>query len=184
CDYIFFTDCDALASANVLEAHLSNFSPGCFLLGSMIRMSKEETEMLTPEDIMAGAFEGKLTPDIFGKLRRENRIARLRTFLRMRREPHIYGTNFSVTKDALLKVNGYDENFRGWGNADGDLRERLKMIGLRPKPIYDEAIVLHMYHQRDPTAPLRLNRAYARRRNIPARCLNGIMKLQKDGQAQ
>ncbi len=39
------------------------------------------------------------------------------------------------------KVNGYDENFRGWGNKDGDLRERLKMIGVRPKPIFEEALV-------------------------------------------
>lgn len=180
-EYILFTDCDVLAPADLLAVHMRFFSPRHLLAGNMVRMSKEYAASLEPEDIRTGRFEELLTPEALRRLQRKNRKARIQTFLRMKREPTIYATNFSVSKEALVRVNGFDENFRAWGNADGDLRERLKMIGVRPKPIYDRAVVFHMYHPPDPTASLRLNKAYSRRPDIPARCLNGIVKLQGSG---
>ncbi len=178
CDCIFFTDCDVLARPDVLETHLRYYSPKRFLLGGMVRMSKEYSDALRPDDVRAGKFEEQLTSERLKQLRRNRRKADFEVFFHSRRRPHIYATNMFIGRQVLLEVNGFDENYRGWGNADGDLRERLKMTGLRPKAVYDEAIVFHLYHEPDPTVKLRLNRAYSKRRNIPARCLNGIIKLQ------
>jgi len=180
CDYIFFTDCDVLAPPDLLRTHWTHRSPNRFLLGGMIRMSMQYSESLGLEDVAAGRFLEQMTRDEMRRLRRRRRKANFQLFLRRRRKPHINATNMSMSKTALLQVNGFDENYRGWGNADGDLRERLKMAGYSPKVIYDEAIVFHLYHEPDPTASLRLNREYSKRRNIAMRCLNGIEKISQN----
>jgi hypothetical protein len=83
----------------------------------------------------------------------------------------------SLWKRDLLRVNGFDEHLRGWGSADGDLRERLKRVGVRPRSIWHRAVVYHLDHpveasSRDASG----NRAYARRPDVPAWASDGIRK--------
>ena len=77
----------------------------------------------------------------------------------------------------LLRVNGYDETYRGWGNEDGDLRERLKRVGVWPKSIWTRAVVFHLDHPVDPSRKDRArNLAYSRRQEIPVVAESGIVK--------
>jgi glycosyltransferase involved in cell wall biosynthesis len=174
---LLFTDADCLPAADLLARHAEGFRDGRMLLGGRVRLSESETAGMTPEAAADGSYERCLSPAWRRRLESEHRRNRVQIALRRRKRPHNLGVNFSVEKWALYAVNGYDENFEGWGNADGDLRERLKQVGVRPLSIWDRAVVYHLEHPPDPTRAEKRNAAYARRPEIPFWCRRGLVQV-------
>jgi glycosyltransferase involved in cell wall biosynthesis len=70
------------------------------------------------------------------------------------------GCNFSVFKEDLLSVGGFDEAIQGWGREDSDLAVRLINSGLRIKTLKFSAQVLHLWHQEVIRDRLSLNEAH------------------------
>ena len=175
-EYIFFTDCDCMPSENLLEIHAQRRARGTLLLGGAVRMSKERSEKYLRKVRKDPSHSLHLIDKDMRKLRKQVLKAQQRSLKPEMRGPRIFGANFSLYREDFLAVNGFDENFVGWGNEDGDIRERLKLIGVKPLPIYEEAVVFHLFHPRDHTASLRQNKAYARRPDLTAWCVNGIDK--------
>ena len=68
----------------------------------------------------------------------------------------IHGCHFACFKDDLLKVNGYDESFEGWGREDSDLVARLFHTGLQRKNLRGIP-VLHLWHQENSRESLKKN---------------------------
>ncbi|HEX3716384.1 MAG TPA: glycosyltransferase family 2 protein [Verrucomicrobiae bacterium] len=58
----------------------------------------------------------------------------------------IIGCNMGVWRDDLLAVNGFDEEYLGWGGEDSDLGTRLYHLGRPRKFVYGRAIVFHLNH--------------------------------------
>lgn len=145
-DYIIFTDCDALPPAWFVERHLERRRSKRMLCGGRIKLGKEATEALTAESVAAGAFESLVTPEDLRALRWRHWKNVWEIWGRRPRRPHNLGLNMSLERSSLEAVNGYDNAFRGWGNADGDLRERLKMAGVWPLSIWRECYVFHQWH--------------------------------------
>lgn len=56
-----------------------------------------------------------------------------------------YSGNFSIRKDVLLKIGGFNESFRIYGYEDVELAERL--IGSGRKIIYNEKAISHQYYK-------------------------------------
>jgi predicted glycosyltransferase involved in capsule biosynthesis len=50
-------------------------------------------------------------------------------------------------KEDLLKVNGYNESFTGWGREDSELAIRLINAGIRKKFLKMGGITYHIYHK-------------------------------------
>ena len=55
--------------------------------------------------------------------------------------------NLAVWKDDLLKINGFDESFIGWGREDSDLVVRLINNGVRRKEGTFATGVYHLWHK-------------------------------------
>lgn len=179
-DYVLFTDCDAIARRDLVEVHLRHRMPRRMLCGGYHRLTREETESLDPEAVRNGAAER--IPMGWGRTRRlywQSLKHNWYILVRKRNRPRNMGLNYSVALADLLAVNGYDEEFRGWGHADGDVRRRLRMIGVQPKSVWTKAIVYHQWHPTETTKTGEIrsrNRAYARRSDVSAFCANGIAK--------
>jgi predicted glycosyltransferase involved in capsule biosynthesis len=64
--------------------------------------------------------------------------------------PHGFwnGSNSSVYKEHLLKVNGMNEDFTGWGAEDSEIGYRLYRTGCRVKYLGAAAAVYHLWHPR------------------------------------
>jgi GT2 family glycosyltransferase len=58
----------------------------------------------------------------------------------------IIGCNMGFWRDDLLAVNGFDEDYIGWGGEDSDLGTRLYHLGRPRKFVYGRAIVYHLNH--------------------------------------
>jgi GT2 family glycosyltransferase len=68
-------------------------------------------------------------------------LAKVRTDLR-----GIRGCNLGIWRDHLLKVNGYNEAFVGWGREDSELAVRLMNSGLRRLDVRGWALCYHLWH--------------------------------------
>lgn len=179
-DWLLFTDCDSLAFPDLVATHRQFARPDRMLCGGYLRLDKNTTRALDDADAESSRFTKFVDEEGQRELRRKHRRARWEILTRRRRRPHNHGLNFSVSREALLRINGYDEEYEGWGSADGDVRERLRAVGVRPYSLIDRAVVLHMWHATDPTKQdsqsLRANRARARRRGAATFCEHGLQR--------
>src|SRR5262249_52024533 len=56
------------------------------------------------------------------------------------------GTNLAIRRDDLLRVDGFDAAYRGWGREDSDIVVRLIRGGVRCKDGRFASGVLHLWH--------------------------------------
>lgn len=176
-DYLLFSDGDCVPKGDFIEAHARNCQKGYFLGGGHVRLTKDYSATLTPESVSQGLYEQALTPEHLWNLRWKQWKNLFYMLIGKKRRPKFIGLNISVDKHSVFEINGFDENYEGWGQEDSDFRERLKRWGLRPRSILTQAIVFHLYHEPHPTKAQRPNLAYSRRANIPIRCANGLEKV-------
>ncbi|HXN84324.1 MAG TPA: glycosyltransferase [Myxococcales bacterium] len=144
-EYLLFTDGDCLPARDLLQRHLAEARPGRFVAGGVVRLSREASESLRPEDVDHGAYERDPRCD-----KRRYALPRAAGVLLdalFSRSTPWKGGNSSAFLDDLVKVNGYDERF-GWGSEDKELGVRLEHAGVRGFSIRYSAPVFHLWHER------------------------------------
>ncbi|MBI5214618.1 MAG: glycosyltransferase [Ignavibacteriae bacterium] len=156
-DYLVFIDGDCVPHKDFLSDHWNHRQEHGLLCGKRVNLSKQLTEQLTLEDIQTGRFE-RLTWRLFLdglKAQSINTEESLRiTSPLMRKlfvqpEGRILGCNFSVKKELLEKINGFNEDYLAPGRGeDSDIAFRLGLLGVRMVSIRFLAIQIHLYHSR------------------------------------
>jgi hypothetical protein len=100
--------------------------------------------------------------------------------LRDPRRPKLVGGNIGIWRSDYERVNGYDENFRGWGCEDDDLRLRLRAAGIRVASIAWWTNIYHLWHPKTLSAPPTwrqgANVEYLQRPIRLTRCLAGLTR--------
>ena len=157
--YIIFIDGDCIPHSKFVEGHVSSAKRNAALAGRRVNLSGKLSTSLTPEKVSAGWLEknfGKLVIDgIFGKsfdvekgFYTENE--RIRKFFN-RKKRGILGCNFSLHKEDLLRVNGFDERYEVASvGEDSDIQYRLELIGADIVSINHIAIQYHLNHKVQP----------------------------------
>ena len=184
-DFIAFIDQDGLAHQNWLEKHFEMHKPGELNVGALIMLDGQTSSQITNEKILLGDFEKIHSENEEQRIRRLQRKSGFYSFLRtmklgIRNKPRLDSGNFAINKTDIEKVNGFDENFVGWGQEDDDLGKRLYLAGIMPNPVIDAARVSHLWHERDASAPQKWadgkNVEYFARKRVDAYCKNGVLK--------
>ncbi len=82
-------------------------------------------------------------------------------------------------KEDLLAVNGFNEDFLGWGREDTELIIRLYKYGLKRKEHPFMAICFHLWHPPQSRENLNKNDALVERalKSDEYFCSNGIIKV-------
>lgn len=97
---------------------------------------------------------------------------------RNREHRGIIGCNMAFWRDDLVAVNGFDEDYTGWGREDSDLGVRVYHLGRTRKFVYGWAVVYHLNHPplsraRVPVSEQRLAEAIA---SGKIRCQRGLQQ--------
>lgn len=187
-DYLLFIDCDMALMPDALAIHKNTAAPGRLLCGNRALLDEAGTMKLfklasapSVRDWEA-AWAGADHSDIQRATALFEQQARWRRWhLARPHKPKLLGCHFSLFRADLEAVNGFDENYIGWGYEDDDLARRLYASGIRPVSVIASARAIHLWH---PTlAPQELkrhrdrpNRAYFRRWFVPDYCKNGLKK--------
>jgi cellulose synthase/poly-beta-1,6-N-acetylglucosamine synthase-like glycosyltransferase len=184
--YLVFIDGDCLPHKDFLRDHAEGRRKGVLLSGRRVNWSKEISDGITLGAIESGAFE-KLSLRILAdglqarSANLEDGIRIGNPFLRgmlHRNRPRILGCNFSVEKDLLERINGFNEDYRSPGlGEDSDLAFRLQLIGVKLFTLRYLAILYHLYHPRTVVGEEN-HRLYDRVvATAKPLCLNGLRKL-------
>ena len=190
-EFLVFLDCDCIPHKDFVKAHFENSEKGTVLVGRRIHLNEDLSILLNREFIQTDAFDRFYLRALRKSLKFNNQTSTaeegiiiknklLRKFLGIRNN-HIVGCNFSVSKELLLKINGFDENYVGAGvGEDTDLEYRLSLINAKFKSVRNLAVVFHMYHSK--TQENNTNYDYfhfnVKTKNV-FYCENGIFKPEK-----
>ncbi len=151
-DYVVFSDGDCVPGRRFVAQHQRLAERGWFVAGNRVLLSAPFTSRALNERLPLhgwgiGAWMGAW-------LRRDiNRWLPLVTLpdvgLRKAAPQRWVGVktcNLAAWRDDLLRVNGLDETYSGWGLEDSDLVIRLQHAGVRHKSARFAAPVFHLWH--------------------------------------
>jgi glycosyltransferase involved in cell wall biosynthesis len=182
-DHLIFLDCDFVVLPGTIRSHIDASKPGRFVAGFCKYLDEKRTYRIFQE----GASH-QLLEELYQTLPEEpilkdhRRFIRHRIFLKLglaSAGKQRLSSHFSIHREDIERVNGYDENFVGWGGEDEDLAIRLAASGLEGKSIMRTARVLHLWHPKeigDRHWKEGSNVEYLKRKNIPFFCENGLVR--------
>lgn len=90
----------------------------------------------------------------------------------------VHGGNMAAWREDLVRVNGYDEDFLGWGFEDQDLVKRLLQAGVMTHQLSFQGICFHLESTSSKTPSVPNKQMFNSDR--PARCVNGITRPTED----
>ncbi len=184
---IVLSDGDCIPHRDFVRHHRAAHRPNGFSVGGYVRIDLDTSRTLTSEAVARGEHEHHLTPAILRAHRWKHLHNLFYILIGKRDRPKVYGANIGVDRETYYGVNGYDENFDGFGKEDSDLRNRLRAFGARATSVWGKAFVFHLDHGLDdkrPSGPGRVrgNNTYYYRKDVPARCVNGLVKARSNDQ--
>ena len=149
-DYLLFLDDDCIPHSRYIEGHLRRRAPGTLVFGKFVKVKPAQIRMLTDEVVRRKGLEEK--PFLTCRKKIDLALNRLRFYKQLLQKkplrPKLYGANFAVDKASLYRVNGFNEQFEGWGYEDNELRLRLVNSGVKMKEAITAAVVFHLdFHE-------------------------------------
>jgi glycosyltransferase involved in cell wall biosynthesis len=149
-EYILQIDGDLVLDEHFVLDHLQMSRPGHFVSGTRTMVDATLTDKLLKKEVTANdiiKFREHL-----GKRHNAVRNGPLRNFSYAwqrsgRNYKYVLGCNMAFWKKDLVKVNGYNESFKGWGKEDNELAVRLQNAGVKLRFIKFGAVVYHLYHK-------------------------------------
>ncbi len=84
-----------------------------------------------------------------------------------------------VSKNDLVEVNGWNEDFEGWGLEDSELLVRLHHNEIAFRKMKFRAITYHLWHETEKRERLSANRELLENsiRNGLKKCKNGLIRF-------
>ena len=163
-DYIIFIDGDCVPTPEFVASHRRLAERGWFLSGNRMMLTAALTEKILHEKLPIHLWRKR----DWLKARWQGQIERLLPLLRLphlgwlrkqlpRRWQGAKTCNLSAWRDDLLRVNGLDESYTGWGLEDSDLVIRLLRAGIYSKSARFSVPVFHLWHRENDRSNLNDN---------------------------
>lgn len=173
-DYIVFTDGDCIPSPTFIADHLHLSRKKSFIQGKRMLLSREASGAVARYRVVDLFFHA-LRGDLRGchHLIRIPGVAVKKGGLR-----GIKTCNLSLYREDIVAVNGFNEDFTGWGREDAEFAARLFAFGLkRIDPLFS-AVVLHLWHRENSRDNLSLNDKLLQEGVVSGShfCPNGLVK--------
>lgn len=151
-EYIVQIDGDMILHERFIEDHIRFARSGFFSQGGRVILPKALTTRLLQRSPQLYQMPFIWYPHV-GNRKNGLRLPALTTLIRNNTQnslTRIRGCNQAFFREDLIKVNGYNEAFTGWGSEDYELVARLMKAGVRKQNLKFGAIAYHLYHNEAP----------------------------------
>jgi len=177
-EYIVILDGDCIPNRHFMYDHMALAEEGFFVQGKRVLLSEKVSTFFTAQNANSFLYLSRL---VFS-----NSVSNSHHLLRIPFFPPVRSTKLRGTKSCnmgfyrkdMLAVNGFNEEFIGWGREDSELAARLFNYGVKRKEHPFVAICFHLWHPPYPVDTLVVNDVILQR-TINGRgyfCVNGIIK--------
>jgi len=143
-DYVVIVDGDMVLHRHFIADHARAARHGSFIQG---------VRLLTGPDAAARMLERRqLELGFFARdIRRRrhtirNRFLSALVFKERTGQRAIRGCNQAYWKSDLIRVNGFNEAFVGWGREDNEIAARLYNAGVMRRNLKFQALAIHLHH--------------------------------------
>lgn len=182
-DLLIYCDQDVIFGKTYIEEIVKNTKRGTIMPFKVLWSTFEEKEEI--QKLLDGGvpYREALTHISDAQKRDRNKqvkrdsIRSLKYRFKLRNKPiTLGGASFALFKEDYVRVNGFNEEFKGHGNEDLDFGFRLQKSGINPRIIKFSEAPIHMAHPKDPTAGSneeKLERSKKAPETIELRCIHG-----------
>lgn len=150
-EILIFIDADCIPQTHFVDDHIFASKEGFCAAGRRIDCFREainQIDLRSPERIVLRNSICLFYWSIKRKARNIEKGLRLPRSIAKKIKFNTWslvGCNFSVRKEDLLSVNGFDERHKiPWGAEDSDIQRRLLIKGLKIKSLRYQAIMIHL----------------------------------------
>ncbi len=176
-EYTIMIDGDIVLHRNFIEDHKRHAWKGRFLQGSRVLLFQQKTEqVLRNKAVNISA----VSTDIGNNLNaiKSNFLSSIISYYRSG-YMNVRAANLSCWKEDLLLINGFNEDFVGWGREDSELAVRMANLGIKRMHVKFAAFGYHLYHKESSRKQLSKNDTILHEtvQKKLIRCKNGIEKV-------
>lgn len=192
-EYLIFIDGDCILNSRFIESHKSLAKKKTLLCGRRVDLGNKYSKMLRKFDISINELESNYIKKIFNILKdtrhyeeglyfKANGVIYKALKYLLRKKTWLLGCHWSVWREDLIKINGFDEDFTTpLFGEDTDIERRLRGVGINVESCRNSAILYHLTHKKvfnelDYKESLSLMNS----KENQFICLNGIRKLIKE----
>ena len=146
-DYIVMIDGDMILHQSFITDHINYAKRGYFVQGVRAKLSEAGTQSVL-EGINVNikgfdsrlkskryAFHSQMLSRLFSGTRLVNKLSMIQT------------CNMAFFKSDCLEVNGFNEDFIGWGREDSEFGARLLHAGVKRRDLRFNAVAYHLHHE-------------------------------------
>lgn len=148
-EYLIQVDGDLALHKHFIKDHLNFAKHRFFATGSRVLLSPQTTESLINNNSIDIRQYSKNNKNLFNGLH----IPAFHDFFsrkyksKAKYKYYVKGCNMAFWKNDLVEVNGYNEDFTGWGREDSELAIRLINAGINKRFLKFGGISYHLFHK-------------------------------------
>lgn len=158
-DYIIQIDGDLILHKKFISDHLRFAKPGSFVRASRVYLAEKlSTDLINSKSISISVLDKGVSnkmsalhiPFVWPFFEHKYKTKGDERY-------EIHGCNMAFWRKDAIAVNGYNEDFKGWGPEDKEFIVRLLNLGVKKRFIKMGALVFHIYHHVDSKSNLSKN---------------------------
>ena len=146
-EYIIVIDGDTVLHKDFIKDHKRFAQEGVYIQGSRVLLQSEFTSSLIKKNLFKKPSfyleHAKNKINMF----RLPLLTKLMSYFKNQNINRIRGCNFSLFKEDIIKVNGFNEEITTWGREDSEFVQRLFNSGVRKQHLKFSGIQYHLYHK-------------------------------------
>lgn len=157
-DYVIMIDGDKILDKHFIEDHLKFSQDGYFIQGGRVLLTSGRTSAVLKTPSIYSSFT-MFTSGLEERL--EKRLTSFRSIVLanffvkdLLNKNKVRSCNMSFFYKDIVRVNGFNNKFVGWGREDSEFVERLLNAGIKGKILKFAAIGYHLYHKEEPRSSL------------------------------
>lgn len=161
-EYIIQIDGDLILHKSFIADHKKFAKKGVFIAGKRCNILNNCTNYLVKNKTISLP---SIWSNCFAKKHNGLRISFLARILYILPQSnfgyrYVLGCNMAFWRADLLLINGYNQDFIGWGKEDNDLSIRLINAGVKLRFVKFNAIVYHLFHPENNQQLIEMNQNF------------------------
>lgn len=178
CSYIVLIDGDMVLHPEFIRDHLALARPGFWVQGSRVLLTRQATEQL-----LSAPLPPHYAPSPFARgIVKKHAALRCPLLCRLAGQWHnessksVKSCNMGFYRADAEKVNGFNNDFVGWGREDSEFVARLYHNGIRRRNLKFGGLAYHLWHHEAERSSLKRNDEllHATLSQKLKRCRNGL----------
>ena len=146
-EYIIVIDGDTVLHKDFIKDHKRFAQDGLYIQGSRVLLQSEFTSNLIKKNLFKKpSFYLEHAKNKINMIRLPF-LTKLMSYFKNQNINRIRGCNFSLYKEDIIKVNGFNEEITTWGREDSEFVQRLFNSGVHKQHLKFSGIQYHLYHK-------------------------------------